>query len=157
VLTADVSETAEGVWLAVERPGTPLPPSRPRLFLGDDEVDFVASVNLLSQLPCMPENYLRRCQTHPAEQIDSYCTDVIEAHLSYLCALPGVVALVTDVEVRTVSQTGQEVARSSTLYGAKWPFQGEHWLWPLVPRGVRPPYHGEELLVVGVEDVKQST
>jgi hypothetical protein len=155
LLTADVSETAEGVWLAVEKPGTPLPQSRPRLFLGDDDVDFVASVNLLSQLPVMPENYLRRWQTHPAEQIDAYCRNVIEAHLSYLRALPGVVALIADVEARTVGQAGHEVARSSTLYGAAMPFSGEQWLWPLVPHGVRPPYHSEQLVVVGVEDVKQ--
>src|SRR5262249_23632393 len=97
LLTADVSETAEAVWLAVERPGTPLPRSRPRLFLRDDDVDFVASVNLLSQLPCMPESYLRCWQTHPADQIADYCRDVIEAHLSYLCDLPGVVTLIADV------------------------------------------------------------
>jgi hypothetical protein len=154
LLSADVTETAEGVWLAVEKPGTPLPRSRPRLFLGDDEVDFVASVNLLSQLPCMPEQYLRRWHTHPPEQIAAYCRDVIEAHLKYLQALSGVVALVADVEARTVSQSGDEVARRSTLYGATMPFRGETWVWPLVPRKSRPPHHAEHLVVVGVEDVK---
>jgi hypothetical protein len=153
-LSADVSETAEGVWLAVERPGTPLPKSRPRLFLGEDEVDFVASVNLLSQLPCMPEQYLLRWMPGHREQIAAYCRDVVEAHLAYLQKLPGVVALVADVESITVTQAGTEVGRKSTLYGASMPFAGERWVWPLVPRKARAPYHGEHLVVVGVEDVK---
>jgi hypothetical protein len=154
LLAADVSETVEKVWLAVERPGTPLPGSHPHLFLGDEDVDFVASVNLLSQLPCMPEHYLLRWMLHPREQVAAYCRDVVEAHLNYLRQLPGVVALVADVEAITVTQAGAEVARKSTLHGATMPFDGERWVWPLMPRKARPPHHGEHLVVLGVEDVK---
>lgn len=154
LLTADVSETVEAVWLAVERPGTPLPNSRPHLFLDDDQLDFVASVNLLSQLPCLPEQYLLRWMTHPREQVAAYCRDVVEAHLAYLRALPGVVALVADVEVVTFRQTGEEIGRKSTLYGASTALDGERWVWPLVPRRARAPHHADHLVVVGVEDVK---
>src|SRR5262245_26856021 len=94
LIEADVSETAEAVWQSIEHGSRPLPPSRPHLFLGDDEVDFVASVNLLSQLPCMPEQYLKRWRLHTPEQIDAYCRDAVEAHLAYLKMLPGVVALI---------------------------------------------------------------
>jgi hypothetical protein len=154
-VAADVSGTVEAVWQAVEERATPLPRSRPQLFLGDDEVDFVASVNLLSQLPCMPEQYLRAVG-HPEAEIAAYCHDVVAAHLDYLRRLPGVVCLVADVEMVTISQAGREVARKSTLYGAEFPFTGQEWLWPLVPRKERYPHHGQHLFVVGVQDVKAS-
>jgi hypothetical protein len=153
---ADVSGTALAVWQAVEVPGTPLPRSRPELFLGDDEVDFVASVNLLSQLPCMPEEYLRQVGNHSAAEIDAYCHDVVAAHLDYLRRLPGVVALVADVEIVTLSQTGHEVRRKSTLYGVDFPPPDEQWVWALVPRRPRFPHHAEHLIVAAVEDVKAS-
>jgi hypothetical protein len=156
LLAADVSGTALAVWQAVEVSGTPLPRSRPDLFLGDDEVDFVVSVNLLSQLPCMPEEYLRQVGSQPAAEIDAYCRDVVAAHLDYLKRLPGVVALVADVEMVTVSQSGREMGRKSTLYGVEFPFGGEQWVWPLVPRRKRFPHHAEHLVVVAVSDVKAS-
>jgi hypothetical protein len=156
LLWADVSDTAQTVWQAVEVPGTPLPRSRPSLFMGDDEIDLVASVNLLSQLPCLPEQYLRRLGSHPGVDIDAYCRDVVVAHIDYLRQLPGVVALIADVEMVTVSQAGQELRRKSTLYGVDSPFAGQEWVWPLVPRTSRFPYNGEHLRVIGVEDVKDS-
>jgi hypothetical protein len=157
LLTADVTDTVESVWLAVERPGTALPVSRPQRFLDDGQVDFVASVNLLSQLPCMPEQYLRRWPVLSTDQIDSFCRQLVEAHLNYLRSLPGIVALIADIESRTMTQIGDEVARRNTLYGASFPFGGERWIWPLVPRSARPLHHAEHLVVAGVENVKDST
>ena len=52
LLAADVSGTAQAVWQAVEDRSS-LPRSVPDLFIGDEEVDLVVSLNLLSQLPCM--------------------------------------------------------------------------------------------------------
>ncbi len=153
-LAADVSATAREVWQAVEAPGTPLPRSHPDLFLGDDEVDLVASVNLLSQLPCLPEQYLRGLHAASEEQINDYGRDVVQAHLDYLRRLPGVVALIADIEALTLTQTGQEVSRRRTLRGVSFPFAGREWDWPIVPRKSCYPHHGEHLLVVGVEDVK---
>lgn len=153
LVSADVSETALAVWQAVERPGTPLPVSVPSPSLTEG-ADYVASVNLLSQLPCMPGQYLRRCGTHPAEEVSAYCRGVVEAHLAYLVRLPGVASLIADVEARTVDRAGAILERRSTLYGAALPCDGRRWVWPLLPRRDRPPHHGEHLLVVGVEDVK---
>jgi hypothetical protein len=155
LLAADVSGTALAVWQAVEVPGTPLPRSLPELFLDDDEVDLVASVNLLSQLPCLPEQYLRRLGAATEDQINDYCRDVVRAHLDYLRRLPGVVALVADVEAVTLTQGGREVARKCILYDVPLPFEGQQWRWPLVPRKARPPHHGVHLVVVGIEDVKE--
>jgi hypothetical protein len=152
--SADVTGTAEAVWrVAWDRRAT-LPRSAPELFCGDGEVDLVASVNLLSQLPCLPERYLLEAGSHAPDAIATYGRDVVQAHLDYLRRLPGVVALVTDVEAWTVAGTGRVVRRADTLFGARLPWQGESWTWPLVPRRRAFPHHAQHLRVVGVVDVK---
>jgi hypothetical protein len=155
LLAADVSGTAEAVWQAVEH-RSDLPRATPNLFVHDKEVDLVVSLNLLSQLPCMPEQYLLKARTHEAADVSGYCRAVVEAHLDYLRRLPGVVTLITDVEARTISLSGTEVSRRGTLYGAAFPFAGERWIWPLVPRKRTFPYHAEHLLVAGVADIKEA-
>jgi hypothetical protein len=155
LLAADVSGAAHAVWRAVEA-RTPLPRPAPELFLGDAEADLVVSLNLLSQLPCMPEQYVRAARTHPPREIDAFCGDVVSAHLAYLRALPGVVTLISDVEKTTLGPSGAEAARHGTLYGVDFPYAGERWVWPLVPR--RGPFarHAEHLLVAGVVNVKDA-
>jgi hypothetical protein len=154
LLAADVSGTAEAVWRAVEeRSG--LPRARPELFVADTEVDLVVSLNLLSQLPCIPEQYVRRAGTHSSEEITAYCRDVVQAHLDYLRRLPGVVTLIADFEARTCSSAGALVARHGTLYGVEFPFAGERWDWPLVPRKRSYPHHAEYLSVAGIVDIKE--
>ena len=149
----DISGVALGAWQAVEQRGTPLPVSRPSLFLDDAEVDLVASVNLLSQLPCMPAWYLRQ-HRHPEGQIEPFCRQVVEAHLDWLRRLPGVVCLVGDIEAETRTMAGQTVSRRGTLHGAALPWDGEHWEWRIIPRRDRHPHDAEVLHVVGVPDIK---
>ncbi len=79
----------------------------------------------------------------------------MQAHLDYLRRLPGVVTLIADFEARTVNSAEAEVARHSTLYGVKFPFAGERWDWPLVPRKRSFPHHGEHLTVAGIVDIKE--
>jgi hypothetical protein len=153
LLAADVSGAAHAVWLAVEH-RSPLPFVSPELFLGDDQVDLAVSLNLLSQLPCLPEQYIRAASTHPAEEIHAWAGHVVREHLAYLGRLSGVVSLIGDVEAITVSAAGAEVSRHGTLYGVDFPFAGERWVWPLVPRKRAFPHHAEHLVVAGVLDVK---
>jgi hypothetical protein len=155
LLQADVTGTAEAVWRVGRRPGEPLPRAKPDLFVGDAEVDLVASVNLLSQLACMPEAYLLRHGHAPAE-VTAYARDVVAAHLDYLRRLPGVVAVLADVESLVVEPSARVRSRESTLRGEPFPWRGEEWVWPLVP--VRPAYRveGFHLRVVGIEDIKEA-
>ena len=68
LLTTDISGVAEAVFRAARTPG-PLPRHMPDLFCADSEVDLVASVNLLSQLPYWPEQYLLRAGAYPPAAI----------------------------------------------------------------------------------------
>jgi hypothetical protein len=154
LLAADVTGTLEEVWAAGQVRGSGLPRRVVTLFTEESDLDFTVSLNLLSQLPCIPERYLLRCGRHGAAEVAAYCRGVVEEHLAWLVRLPGRVALVSDVEVLTVSQMGEEVARQGTLYGAELPWRGHAWDWTLVPRRNAWPHHAEVLRVVGVEDVK---
>ena len=65
---ADVTGTIARAYAVAWDADEPLPKSEPTLYLDDPEVDFTASVNLLSQLPCMPMAYLQRQNVHRARE-----------------------------------------------------------------------------------------
>lgn len=150
----DVTGTLREVWRVGHQPGAALPRAATTAFLGDPDLDLTVSLNLLSQLPCMPEAFLRRLGAVPAEAILAYCRGLVESHLDYLRALPGVVALLTDVEARAVSPRGEELSREPTLFGVTLPWRGRSWEWDLVPAGRS--RNAEVLTVVGIEDVKDA-
>ncbi|MFQ3652551.1 MAG: hypothetical protein SNJ75_19720 [Gemmataceae bacterium] len=156
LLEADLSGVLLDAWRAVERQESILPVSRPELFLDEPDVDLVVSLNLLSQLPCMPSWYLKKVGRFPEKQVELFNRQLVEAHLDYLGRLPGVVCLIGDVEMITRTPAGAEVARRSTLYGADFPFCGEEWEWQLIPRADRPPYNSQSLRVIAVPEVKQA-
>jgi hypothetical protein len=156
-LTADVTNTAEALLQVAKQPREPLPVSRPTLFLEAEEVDLVASVNLLSQLTYLPSEFLRRVGNRSDQEISEFSRDLIRAHLDYPHRLPGVVALVADVEQQKLSRDGSVVARTDTLHGIELPWRGDEWVWPLAPR---PEAHREfsyHRHVVGVADVKAAS
>jgi hypothetical protein len=153
LLAADVSAVVEAAHRVAKRGEEPLPRAAPQLFLGDESVDLVASVNLLSQLPCMPVSYLRRAGVHPQSAIDAFARDLVRAHLDYLRQLPGVVTLIADYESLTLNRNGDVLKKTSTVYDVPLPAQGEEWVWRLIPLARRPPYHSEWLKVRAI-DVK---
>lgn len=148
----DITGALEHVWAAGQTRG-PLARPIPEWPAGVGPADLLVSLNLMSQLPCLPESYLRKKKSHSPSDVSAFCRHLVEAHLAFLRAQPGVVTLVGDVEMRTESQAGEVVARKSTLYGAAAPLADETWDWRLVPRGDAPPHHAEVLRVVGVVDL----
>jgi hypothetical protein len=136
--------------------GAELPRAAPDFFLDDPEVDLVASVNLLSQLPCLPTNYLRRLGVHSSAAIDAFARDIIRAHLVYLQKFKAVVALIADVEAITLNREGAILKRVSTVYGETLPWRGEEWIWRLIPLRRSPPWQSEWLRVVGIADLKSA-
>ncbi len=153
-LASDVTGTAETVHHLAKRGGEPLPRFVPQAFCDDPEVDLVASVNLLSQLPYIPCKYLSDAGTYKAEDITGFGRDVVLAHIDYLKRLPGVVALVCDLERLTVDRTGALTERLSALRGVKLPWSGEEWVWDLAPRPEASPIYSYQRRVVGIPNVK---
>ncbi len=132
-LTADVTNTVEELYKVAHREDRQLPISEPKLFLDDPELDFTASVNLLSQLPCMPESYLKKQQAHTTDAIRDFSAQLIEAHIKYLDQLPGAVTLITDIMRMKIDVIGKVVERRDLLYTHVLGKFGTEWDWRLAP------------------------
>ncbi|HZT83164.1 MAG TPA: hypothetical protein VFA26_23245 [Gemmataceae bacterium] len=156
LLTADVTATIAEVYRVARTPGASLPRAAPSLFCDDPEVDLVASVNLASQLPYVPTTYLVRKGVHPADAIDAYGRDLISAHFDYLRRLPGVVALVADLEKLTLNEAGRVTQRASALRHVPLPWKGEDWVWRLAPAPEADPHYSYYRRVVGIPDIKRA-
>ena len=153
-LTADVTNTVRDLYGVSDEPDKPLPKSRPDLFLDDPEIDLTISLNLLSQLPCMPIGYLTSQGAHTASAKDEYARDVIRAHMEYLDRLPGKVVLITDIERLKIDMMRRIVERKDLLFGLSLPKSGEEWEWKLAPCPEADQRHHYYRRVVGIGDWK---
>jgi hypothetical protein len=153
-VTADVTNTLAELYRVSDEPELPLPRSRPDLFVDDAELDYTVSLNLLSQLPCMPMTYLPRYHAHTTEAVEAYARNLIQSHLDYLSRLPGRVALITDVERLKFDMMRRLVERTDLLFGLTLPKQGEEWEWQLAPCPEADPRHHYFRRVVGIADWK---
>ena len=155
-LAADVTGTAEAVYCLAHEGGGPLPRVAPALFLDDPDVDFVASVNLLSQLPYIPCNYLADAGAYRKDEIEAFARDLVLAHIDYLKRLPGVVALVCDLERLTLDRHGKLTERLSALRGVTLPWSDREWVWDLAPRPESDPHFSYQRRVAGIVNVKEA-
>jgi hypothetical protein len=133
LIRADVTGTAEELVRVAKSPTLALPRSIPTLFCDDIDVDYVASVNLLSQLPHLPTVYLDMQHPRPESEVEAFARHLVESHLDYLKQLPGVVSLITDIEKLAVNFNGQVIERYDILYGAGVPQPEIEWIWEHVP------------------------
>jgi hypothetical protein len=134
--TLDVTAVSETVY-HLGPTGGPLPAEKPALFLDDPQVDLVASMNLLSQLPYTPCKYLRRWQHYSARDLDMFARHLIEAHLAFLGRFTCTVCLIADQEYLTYDAADRLVEERGALHGLKLPWPGAEWLWRLAPRSQR--------------------
>lgn len=153
LVSADLTGTAEELTRIVNRPEQPLPRATPTLFCNDPEIDFVASVNLLSQLAYLPGIFLEKRNRTEAE-IEAYSYAVLSAHLDYLRRLPGIVTLITDYEKVVVDRNGEITERIDILHGVKLPGPGEEWTWNHVPLNLLSREYSYDRRVRAIANVK---
>jgi hypothetical protein len=130
----DVSGVVEEVY-TLPRGGQALDVSQspPASFLGGG-FDLVVSANILSQLPVLPNAYAtRRMKKLVSRQIGEFSRRVLEAHLDWLAAFPGLVCLIADLE-RLKRDGPKIVSREGSLWGIDLPEGGREWIWDLAPR-----------------------
>ncbi len=102
--------------------------------LAGERFDLVASVNILSQLPVVPNGYMsRRIRSLGEARTREFSRALVTNHLDWLCSFPGVVCLVTDLERLCYGDCGL-VSREESLWGVALPEGGRDWLWDLAPR-----------------------
>lgn len=112
-----------------------LPP--PQRFLDEPDIDWIASVNLLSQLPLLPLTWLR--QRFPEASEDEWAgweERLMRQHLDYLAAFGKPACLLADAEQTTVGANGEILEHndfSGLLDGWGRPLSG--WRWDIAPEG----------------------
>jgi hypothetical protein len=153
LVRADVTDTAEKLTQVARQPDQPLPRATPMRFCDDEEIDYVASVNLLSQLAYLPGLYLAKGERSDAD-VEAYSRSLVESHLDYLCRLPGVVSLITDVEKLVVNPRGKVTERIDILNGIRLPWKCEEWTWSHVPLRLLSPDFAYDRRVCAVANVK---
>jgi hypothetical protein len=131
LISADVTGVMDELVQIAPIPGARLPISHPTRFINDRELDLTLSVNLLSQIPYVPGKYLDELRDE--ETIDAFMRHLVEAHLDYLCRLPGHSALITDVLVSRMSRDGGPAETGDPLYGVSLPPADSTWEWHLAP------------------------
>lgn len=119
--------------LARRRSRAPLP-RRPVDFLLGEPFDLVVSLNVLSQLPVVPNGYMsRRIRSLTDAQIGEFSRALVTNHLDWLCSFPGTACLVTDLERLCYGECGL-ASRERSLWGVELPDGGREWLWDLAPK-----------------------
>jgi len=140
-LQADVTDTASHL-MRVRKNRAPLPRIEPDLFKDDPSVDFLVSVNVLSQLGCAPAEFLRA--SHAPDEIRNFQRHLIEAHLKHLRHCPGHSALITDVawSRRAVNPSRHDAAaRREVVHQVPLPPPEETWDWLIAPAPESDPEH----------------
>ena len=134
LLPLDVTRVVERCHaLARRRSAAPLPQRTVDCLVGED-FDLVASVNVLSQLPVVPNGYMsRRIRSLTDARTREFSRALVTNHLDWLCSFPGVACLVTDLERLCFGDCGL-VSREESLWGVALPEGGRDWLWDLAPR-----------------------
>lgn len=112
-----------------------LPP--PKYFLDEPDIDWVASVNLLSQLPLLPRDSLRaRFPTLDETTLEAWGTRLMRQHLEYLAEFPAPTCLLADMEQTIHDHNGAVIeaidfaAKLGLDIGAS-----QQWRWDIAPPG----------------------
>lgn len=112
-----------------------LPP--PSEFLDNPTVDWVASANLLSQLPLLPLGWLRKRFPEIDEAtLEEWSTKLMRQHLDYLAAFPAPVCMLADMEQMTYDRNGKITEHAD--FAAKLGLEHQvltQWRWDIAPPG----------------------
>lgn len=116
------------------RPGEALPRPQPCPLIHREDVDFVVSLNLLSQLGVLPGEWIeRRAGTAGPDAARAFSAALTRAHLDDLARCRARVCLIGDVEWWRAMADGTVVERSSSIDGIAAPPAIEEWVWPIAP------------------------
>lgn len=111
-----------------------LPP--PKYYLDDPEVDWVASVNLLSQLPLLPVGWLRhRFPELDEDTLEAWGAQMMRQHLDYLAAFAAPACLLADVEQTVHDRNGSIIERIDFAAQLGLDDPQNQWRWDIAPPG----------------------
>lgn len=102
-------------------------------FLDDENIDFVVSLNILSQLPLLPKQFLEKICDEM--ELEKFGKDLMSAHISYLRRFRCPVLMICDAERQIFDKKGTLIDRENVLEGSILNNTGEEWLWNIAPIG----------------------
>lgn len=114
----------------------PTDPALPTRFLDEPRIDWVASVNLLSQLPVLPGRWLRG-QTPAMSEADitRFGDALMRNHLAWLSRFRAPICLLADLEQTTLDAGNNIVEwRDFSPLLTDWTIEAD-WRWDLAPPG----------------------
>lgn len=132
IVTADLTGTLETLhrW----RVSDPLPEPRSLPLLQRQDVDFVVSLNLLSQLGVIPVEWIEKRAGLPGPAIaEAYAATLTRAHLDDLARCRARVCLIADIEWSRQKPDGTVVDRASSIYEVPPPPATDEWVWAIAP------------------------
>lgn len=118
------------------RLGMPLPIPSAEAMRDLDPVppDAVLSLNLLSQLPLLPMEYVQR-QGMTVQGAETFGRAILQAHLQGLRGFGCPVGLVADARRIWRNRAGEVVLSESAVLDVTLPAAEKTWSWPVAPRG----------------------
>ncbi len=97
-------------------------------------IDFLASVNLLSQLPVVPCAFLEKhCPVCSEAEREVFSRALTDNHLLWLKASAEQVCLITDLQRVLCNEMGEVVEQRDALYGTVSDEADRHWVWDIAP------------------------
>lgn len=151
LVTADITGVMEP--LRAWRTGDRLPEPPPFAPLHEPGIDLVISLNLLSQLGVLPEEWLRRPGTNAgALAAAAFGTAVTRAHLADLATCRAAVCLISDIEWMRIDPEGHVVERGSSIFDVPAPPAVESWTWDIAPAPEADPRLSERRRVIAALD-----
>jgi hypothetical protein len=125
--------------------------------LGDTGVDFVVSLNLISQLPLAAIDWLESHRGWAAERCEAYGAQIVAAHLAHLRAFDCPVCLVGDAARSSLPKSGTPAERQDALFGVALPTPDAAWDWDLAPLGEISGEYAVRNHVVAIRELRDST
>lgn len=127
---ADLTGTAAGL----ARGDAPPEPGS-RFGLDDATVDFVVSLNLVSQLPLAPFDWLVDRLGWAEEAAAAYARRVVDAHFAHLAQFRAPVCVIGDAARSFVDRAGRTAETEDALWGHRPPAADAEWSWDVAPLG----------------------
>jgi hypothetical protein len=148
LIQGDITNVAEKLFTAIRQGRSELPLSEPSIPDIDAHTSLVISLNILSQLAAVPQDYVQKKRPEISqEQLDVWCDQIREAHYQKLATLPCDVCLIADHEYVYKNKQGDVIEQGSTVGKVILPKPDTSWWWEIAPFGEASKDYSKELFV----------
>ena len=124
---ADITGAMESIYR--DEPSE-LPHVIPELIF-ETEPDLVISLNLLSQLPIIPRQWLSARGYHE-QAINDFCMHIQQSHLDYLKKFTSAICI-TDSAIKICCEDGEVLYEQPLLDELALPLRSKEWEWDIAP------------------------